>query len=467
VVHGRDKVKQERIPNDARRVLRLALSYHTIVLDYELADGMYRKARKIDPNDPCILYAHAVLLVALLAKEEHQQPKSGTQREKLDQNRLHQQKIKNIEQLVATAIALDSSGGTNQYSYQWMEMEYFLPSVHRAWDPAGALGLHRRKVVNVTTPTKQRRTSPRGSGGSRGSGGGSPRMNNSGGGGNGGNGGSGGSGGGGMTSVPNSPSSTHRGHSGHNTQGHNTQDNTAATGASRTSSPTTNSRTQRIFSPLKKKKNKNQFVDIVVGNNGLRIKKDKERCARCCLNYGLFRQWVMNDIGQANMWFTKALAMAPGDTMVNGCYHEFFNRGLAFTLTKDEVQTTEKLKKRRFWQRESRKEKETRLQRLEEERIKRITVQEMEKERYVRQSAFDRITENHRRHAMLKEDVRMMARLKNVENQRKSILGSIGKSQADIAKERKKQREDAKRKKKEKQKAAKKAAKAAKKKKKG
>ena len=208
-------------------------------------------------------------------------------------------------------------------------------------------------------------------------------------------------------------------------------------------------------------------MDIVVGNNGLRIKKDKERCARCCLNYGLFRQWVMNDIGQANMWFTKALAMAPGDTMVNGCYHEFFNRGLAFTLTKDEVQTTEKLKKRRFWQRESRKEKETRLQRLEEERIKRITVQEMEKERYVRQSAFDRITENHRRHAMLKEDVRMMARLKNVENQRKSILGSIGKSQADIAKERKKQREDAKRKKKEKQKAAKKAAKAAKKKKKG
>ena len=47
-----------------------------------------------------------------------------------------------------------------------------------------------------------------------------------------------------------------------------------------------------------------------------------------------------------------------------------------------------------------------------------------------------------------------MGRLKNVQNQRKSILGSIGKSQAEIAAERKKQRETAKKKKKEKQKAA-------------
>jgi hypothetical protein len=39
VVSARDKVRQSRIANDARRVLRLALSYHTILLDYELADG--------------------------------------------------------------------------------------------------------------------------------------------------------------------------------------------------------------------------------------------------------------------------------------------------------------------------------------------------------------------------------------------------------------------------------------------
>ena len=44
----------------------------------------------------------------------------------------------------------------------------------------------------------------------------------------------------------------------------------------------------------------------------------------------------------------------------------------------------------------------------------------------------------------------------NIQNQRKSILGNIGKSQAQIAAERKKAREEAKRKKKQKQKKKKK-----------
>ena len=72
---------------------------------------------------------------------------------------------------------------------------------------------------------------------------------------------------------------------------------------------------------------KSTYVNTVTGKNGTIIEKDKEACARCALNYALFLQWVLNDIGQANVWFTKALAMAPGDPMVNGCYHDFFNRG--------------------------------------------------------------------------------------------------------------------------------------------
>jgi len=144
--------------------------------------------------------------------------------------------------------------------------------------------------------------------------------------------------------------------------------------------------------------------------------------------------------------------------MVNGCYHDFFNRGLAFTLTNEELNETKKLKNRKFFRFTFRNEKEKRLKRLEEARVKRITIQEMEKERYIRQCAFDRIDENNRRIEMLSHDTRMMSRMKNVENQRKSILGAIGKSQKEIAMERKKQREEAKRKKKEKAKKAKKAA---------
>ena len=98
---------------------------------------------------------------------------------------------------------------------------------------------------------------------------------------------------------------------------------------------------------------------------------------------------------------------------------------------------------------------ETRLARLERERVRRITVQEMEKERSVRQAAFDRISENLRREEMLKHDGRLLGRLQNIANQRRSILGSIGKSQAEIAKERKAARAAAKQKKKAKQKKAK------------
>ena len=112
---------------------------------------------------------------------------------------------------------------------------------------------------------------------------------------------------------------------------------------------------------------------------------------------------------------------------------------MAFTLTSSEIKEQKYLVNKKKMKKEKRNEREARLIRLEEERIKRITVQEMEKERYVRQSAFDRLLENNRRLQMLKEDTRLMGRLKNVENQRKSILGSIGKSQEEIARERKKQ----------------------------
>ena len=47
VTCARSKARQRRVPNDARRVLRLALSLHTVRLDYELADGMYRKANTL------------------------------------------------------------------------------------------------------------------------------------------------------------------------------------------------------------------------------------------------------------------------------------------------------------------------------------------------------------------------------------------------------------------------------------
>ena len=158
---------------------------------------------------------------------------------------------------------------------------------------------------------------------------------------------------------------------------------------------------------------------------------------------------MLDDIGQANVWFTKSLAMAPGDPMVNGCYHDFFDRGMAFTLTSREVEEAKMLKERRSGRFTTRKEREERLRRLEEERVKRITVQEMKKERFVRQSAFNRIAENNRREEMLLEDSRLMGKLKNIQNSRKAILGGIGKSQAEIAKERKKQRAKLKKKNKE------------------
>merc|ERR1712070_1094346 len=56
--------------------------------------------------------------------------------------------------------------------------------------------------------------------------------------------------------------------------------------------------------------------------------KDLEAGARCSCNYALFLQWVRDCIGEANEWFTQALAASPGDAMVNGCYEEFFNRGM-------------------------------------------------------------------------------------------------------------------------------------------
>ena len=187
--------------------------------------------------------------------------------------------------------------------------------------------------------------------------------------------------------------------------------------------------------------------------HGTLIDRNIELCAKCSCNFAQFLQYVRHEIGNANVWLTQALADAPGDPMVNGCYHDFFDRGLAFTLTDQETNMQDQLQLRLLGRRETRKERETRLARLERERVRRITVQEMEKERSVRQAAFDRISENLRREEMLKHDWRLLGRLQNIANQRRSILGSIGKSQAEIAKERKaaraaaKQRKKAKRKK--------------------
>ena len=108
---------------------------------------MYRKAIKIDPKDPCSLYAHAVLLVALLAKEEHEQPKGGNARKKAERHQAHERRIAEVEHLVSTARSLDG----NNRSYQWMESEFFLPATHRAWDPTIAKGMHvkSRKMIQT------------------------------------------------------------------------------------------------------------------------------------------------------------------------------------------------------------------------------------------------------------------------------------------------------------------------------
>jgi hypothetical protein len=160
-----------------------------------------------------------------------------------------------------------------------MESEYFLPAIHRAWDPAGANGYYNRKEITPVTPRKGNNRSRSGSGSS------SSSMHSN-----------------GDSSVPNSPSSRRS----------SKKSSQNLTSPSRMGSPT---------------RRKSTYVNTVSGKNGTIIEKDKEACARCALNYALFLQWVLNDIGQANVWFTKALAMAPGDPMVNGCYHDFFNRG--------------------------------------------------------------------------------------------------------------------------------------------
>ena len=350
------QVHQNRLPGDARRTLRLALSFHCILLNYELADGMYRKAMKIDPKDPCILYAYAVLLAALIALRRGDLQSSG-ETEKLARKRKHANNIREIESLIERARSLD---GDNK-SYQWMESEFFLPATHRAWDPT---------IASVYRQTSRISSSI-----------------------------------GGLES--------------------------GATLVSPSRNP---------LSPIKALNTSKQ--NSVLSKNS----------ARCACNYALFLQWVQNSIGDANKWFTDSLSSSPGDSMVNGCYEDFFNRGMAFTLTEGEVLTANALHTRLLGRRKVRKEREDRLHRLEIERVKRITVQEMEKERQIRQDALDRIVEDRRRQEMLKHDLRLMGRLRNIQNQRKSILGSIGKSQAEIAAERKRAREEAKKKKRRKEK---------------
>ena len=364
------QVRQSRLPGDARRVLRLALSFHCVFLNYELADGMYRKAIKIDPKDPCALYAHAVLLAALLASHKDHS-KGGGEKERNARKRRHHGKLQEIESLVAKARKLDKG----ERSYQWMESEFFLRATHRAWDPAMAT-VHRRSLGD------QKKL------------------------------------------------------------------------GSNKSKVSTSSKITVKAGPSGSASSPSKLRAAAARNAA--TSKDLEAGARCSCNYALFLQWIRDCIGDANEWFTQALADSPGDAMVNGCYEEFFNRGMAFTLTDDEVSFAKALQNRLFGRRKTRKEREGRLRRLEEERVKRITVQEMEKERKIRQDAIDRIVEDRRRQEMLKYDLRLMGRLKNIQNQRKSILGSIGKSQAEIAAERKKARAEAKKKKKKKDKKKKK-----------
>ncbi len=108
--------------------------------------------------------------------------------------------------------------------------------------------------------------------------------------------------------------------------------------------------------------------------------------------------------------------------------------------------------------------------RLERARKARLTFEQMESERQVRQGARDRLVEAARRDEMMKHDLRLMAFLRSRAVARKEMIGNVGKSQQEIAEERKRVREEAARKKKEeaakKRKAKKKAEKEKKKKKK-
>ena len=195
-----------------------------------------------------------------------------------------------------------------------------------------------------------------------------------------------------------------------------------------------------------------------------------EARGRILCNYATLQQWLHEAYGEAAATFRRAVEVAPGDPLVIGNFFTFLGLGLLNFLSASEKRKAEELKERLLSTKGRRQEREGRLLRLERARKARLTFKQMESERQVRQGARDRLVEAARRDEMMKHDLRLMAFLRSRAVARKEMIGNVGKSQQEIAEERKRVREEAARKKKEeaakKRKAKKKAEKEKKKKKK-
>ena len=169
------------------------------------------------------------------------------------------------------------------------------------------------------------------------------------------------------------------------------------------------------------------------GNNEVR--------ARIICNQALMAQWIRQDYGQANQLYIEALLLSPADSMIVACYHKFFSQGLAVHLPKSELERARMLQQRLVFTRETREEREARLKRLEQERIIRVKMQGLTRDRGIREGAMDRLKEAMEREKMYNlEDHVLRAKIAVITRQREGIVGSVGKSAAEIAEERKKTR---------------------------
>ena len=93
--------------------------------------------------------------------------------------------------------------------------------------------------------------------------------------------------------------------------------------------------------------------------------------------------------------------------------------------------------------RETREEGNT-LKTLEQERIIRVKMQGLTRDPCIREGAMDRLKEAMEREKMYNlEDHVLRAKIAVITRQREGIVGSVGKSAAEIAEERKKKREEA------------------------
>ena len=166
--------------------------------------------------------------------------------------------------------------------------------------------------------------------------------------------------------------------------------------------------------------------------------------ARIICNQALMAQWIRQDYGQANQLYIEALLLSPADSMIVACYHKFFSQGLAVHLPKSELERAKMLQQRLVFTRETREEREARLKRLEQERIIRVKMQGLTRDRGIREGAMDRLKEAMEREKMYNlEDHVLRAKIAVITRQREGIVGSVGKSAAEIAEERKKKREEA------------------------